>query len=70
MSSSTRGRDPSLGVERRRQVQRGADRVAYVEPPFERDGDRLLDGERREQPGVLERPAEPEAGPRRAGRSR
>ena len=48
------------------QVERGVERVADVDPALERDGDGLLDGERREQAGVLERPAEPAPGPARA----
>ena len=36
-------------------------------PPLERDRDRLLDRERREEPGVLERPAEPVAARRSGG---
>ena len=56
-----------LGVERRGQVQGGRQRVAHLDLPLEGDGDRLLDGERGEQPGVLERAPEAAAGPGRAG---
>ena len=51
-----------LGVEGGGQVERGAQRVAHVDPPLERDGDRLLDGERGQEAGVLEGAAQPAEG--------
>ena len=54
----------------RRQVQRGGDRVAHVDAALERDRDRLRDGERGEQPAVLERTAEAAAARARRGSAR
>ena len=61
-SSSTRSRRVGLGFGDERQVQRGADRVPHLEVPLERERDGLGHGQRREQPAVLERAAEAEAG--------
>ena len=50
-------RDRGLGARHRRQVQRGRDGILHAHGMFERDRDRLADGERGEEPAVLERPA-------------
>ena len=75
-------RDRALRVVRRRQAERRPQRVADLDPSLARDGDRSVDGERREQAGVLERAAEAPPAPalrvpslrdvprRRAGRGR
>ena len=63
MSSSTRLGDRLLGVEGGRQVQGRVERILDLDPAVEGDRDRLLDRQRREQPGVLERTAEPGPGP-------
>ena len=55
--------DCGLGVDDRGEVQRGGERVADVHAALERDGDRLGDGERREEAAVLERATEAEPGP-------
>jgi hypothetical protein len=47
--------DRPLAVERVGQAHGGRQRVADLDPPLERHGDGLVDRERREQPGVLER---------------
>ncbi len=52
--------DVALGVLDPRQAQGGGDRIAHLEVALERDGDRLGDGEGREQTAVLERAAEAE----------
>ena len=70
ISSSTRCVHRLLGVERGRQVQRGLDRVAHLDPALERHRDALLDGQGREQAGVLERPAEARPGPAVGGAAR
>ena len=51
-----------LRVHHRREVERRGQRVAHVDAALERDGDRLGHGEGGEEPPVLERPPEPEAG--------
>src|SRR5699024_9119077 len=52
--------DVGVGVDLRRQPQRGVDRITHGKPTLECDGDRLLDGERREQARILKASAEPD----------
>ena len=63
ISSSARVAQLRLGVGDLRQVQCGGDRVAHLDLALEREHHALGDGERGEQPCVLERTSETEPGP-------
>ena len=59
-----------LRVADGRQAEGGGERVAHLDVALERDGDVLDDRHRREQPRVLERPAEAQRGPAASGDQR
>ena len=68
MSSSTFSADVDLALVRRRQASAAATMSAAQQVALAGDGDRLGHGEGREEPRLLERPAQPALRPARAGR--
>ena len=69
MSSSTRASTFSSASNAAGRCSAALERVAHLDLALERDRDALLDGQRREEPGVLERAAEPAPGAPSARRS-